>query len=140
MRFPPHFLLTMDIELTNEQRAFIDFYLETMEIGESVRRAGFSKDRDECQRIGLELLANDIIQDAINTRRSELNRLSTNIDFNKEDLLRIFWNMYNESRRKGKIKEAKEILEDIARWKGVEPDKVKTEIAQLNFNLDGDKI
>lgn len=130
----------MDIELTNEQKAFIDYYLETMEIGESVRRAGISKDRDECQRIGLEYLANEFIQDAINTRRSELNKLSTTIDFNKEDLLRIFWNMYNESRRKGKIKEAKEILEDIARWKGVEPDKVKTEIAQLNFNLDGDKI
>ena len=128
------------IELTNEQKAFIDFYLETMEIGESVRRAGISKDRDECQRIGLEFLANDIMKEAINERRSQLNSLSTNIDFNKEDLLRIFWNMYNETRRKGKMKEAKEVLEDIARWKGIEPDKVKTEIAQLNFNLDGDKI
>ena len=128
------------IELTNEQRAFIDFYLETMEIGESVRRAGISKDRDECQRIGLEFLANDIMKEAINERRNQLNNLSTNIDFNKEDLMRVFWNMYNEARRKGKMKEAKEVLEDIARWKGIEPDKVKTEIAQLNFNLDGEKI
>ena len=128
------------IELTNEQKAFIDFYLETMEIGESVRRAGISKDRDECQRIGLEFLANDIMKEAINERRSQLNNLSTNIDFNKEDLMRVFWNMYNEARRKGRMKEAKEVLEDIARWKGIEPDKVKTEIAQLNFNLDGDKI
>ena len=129
-----------EINLTKEQNAFIDYYLETMEIGESVRRAGISKDRDECQRIGLEFLANDIMREAINERRNQLNSLSTNIDFNKEDLLRIFWNMYNEARRKGKMKEAKEVLEDIARWRGVEPDKVKTEIAQLNFNLDGDKI
>jgi hypothetical protein len=38
------------------------------------------------------------------------------------------------------MKEAKEILEDIARWQGVEPDKVKTEIANLTFNIDGSKI
>ena len=129
-----------DPKLTQEQSAFIDYYLETMEIGESVRRAGITKSRDEAQRIGLDLLANEFIKDEINKRRNELNRISVNIDFNKEDLLRVFWNMYNEARRKGKTKEAKEILEDIARWKGVEPDKVKTELVKVEFNLDGDKI
>lgn len=126
-------------KLTNEQSLFIDFYLETMEIAESVRRANISKQRDECQRIGMELLANEIIQEEIAKRREQLNTIA-NIKFDKNDLLRIFWNMYNEARRKGKMKEAKEILEDIARWQGVEPDKVKAEIANLTFNLDGSKI
>lgn len=127
-------------KLNKEQLAFIDFYLETMEIAESVRRAGIAKSRDECQRIGLELLANDFIKREIGRRKEELNKLALELDFNKEDLLRIFWNMYNEARHKGKMKEAKEILEDIARWKGVEPDKVVTEIAHISFNLDGNKI
>lgn len=130
----------MENTLTPEQSAFIDYYLETMEIGESVRRANITKSRDEAQRIGLDLLANEFIREEINKRRIELNKLSVNLDFNKEDLLRIFWNMYNEARRKGKTKDAKEILEDIARWRGVEPDKVKTELAHIEFNLDGNRI
>ena len=87
----------------------------------------------------MELLANEIIQEEIAKRREQLNTIA-NMKFDKNDLLRIFWNMYNEARRKGKMKEAKEILEDIARWQGVEPDKVKTEIANLTFNIDGSKI
>lgn len=125
--------------LTEEQSKFIDFYLETMEIAESVKRTGISNKRDECQRIGMDWLANEIMQEAIDKRREELNKVATT-KFDKNDLLRIFWNMYNEARRKGKMKEAKEILEDIARWQGVEPDKVKTEIANLTFNIDGSKI
>lgn len=125
--------------LTEQQRAFIDFYLETMEIADSVKRAGIATKRDECQRIGMEYLANEFIQEAMAQRREQLNSIAS-AKFDKNDLLRIFWNMYNEARRKGKMKEAKEILEDIARWQGVEPDKVKTEIAQLSFNIDGSKI
>lgn len=129
-----------EVKLTKEQEAFIDFYLESMEIGESVRRAGMAKDRDSCQRIGLELLTNQFIKEALVKRKQELNDIATTTSFEKEDLIRIFWNMYNEARRKGKMKEAKEILEDIARWKGVEPDKVTAEVAKLYFNVDVDKI
>lgn len=125
-------------ELTPEQIKFIDYYLETMDVTSSAARAGY--DKREAQRIGLDLLCNDIIQAAMEKRRAELNIASKSMKFEKEDLVRVFWNMYTECRQKGKVKEAKEIVETIARWNGINPDNVKTEIANLVFNLDGSKI
>ena len=124
--------------LTEEQTKFIDYYLETMDPTSSARRAGYPA--KDAQKIGLDLLCNDVIQLALEKRRNELNTASKGMKFEKEDLVRVFWNMYTECRQKGKVKEAKEIIETIARWNGVNPDKVKTEIANLVFNLDGNKI
>lgn len=124
--------------LDDKQLKFIDYYLETMDPTSSARRAGYPP--GECQRIGLDLLCNDIIQFAMEQRRKELNIASKSMKFEKEDLVRVFWNMYTECRTKGKIKEAKEIIETIAKWNGINPDNVKTEIANLVFNIDGDKV
>lgn len=124
--------------LTEEQTKFIDYYLETMDPTSSARRAGYPA--KDAQKIGLDLLCNDVIQLALEKRRNELNTASKGMKFEKEDLVRVFWNMYTECRQKGKVKEAKEIIETIARWNGVNPDTVKTEIANLVFNLDGNKI
>ena len=124
--------------LTEEQTKFIDYYLETMDPTSSARRAGYPA--KNAQKIGLDLLCNDVIQLALEKRRNELNTASKGMKFEKEDLVRVFWNMYTECRQKGKVKEAKEIIETIARWNGVNPDTVKTEIANLVFNLDGSKI
>jgi phage terminase small subunit len=124
--------------LTEEQTKFIDYYLETMDPTSSARRAGYPA--KDAQKIGLDLLCNDVIQLALEKRRNELNTASKGMKFEKEDLVRVFWNMYTECRQKGKVKEAKEIIETIARWNGVNPDTVKTEIANLVFNLDGSKI
>lgn len=126
------------MQLTEEQNKFIDYYLETMDPTTSARRAGFEK--VDCQRIGLDLLCNPIIQEKMAERRRELNTAAASVKFEKEDLIRAFWNMYTECRQKGRLKEAREILETIARWNGVNPDEVKTEIANLVFNLDGSKI
>lgn len=124
--------------LTEEQTKFIDYYLETMDPTSSAKRAGYPA--KDAQKIGLDLLCNDVIQLALEKRRNELNTASKGMKFEKEDLVRVFWNMYTECRQKGKVKEAKEIIETIARWNGVNPDTVKTEIANLVFNLDGSKI
>ena len=124
--------------LTEEQTKFIDYYLETMDPTSSARQAGYPA--KDAQKIGLDLLCNDVIQLALEKRRNELNTASKGMKFEKEDLVRVFWNMYTECRQKGKVKEAKEIIETIARWNGVNPDTVKTEIANLVFNLDGSKI
>lgn len=126
------------MELDEKQIQFVDYYLETMEAGKSAHRAGYPQ--KESAKIALSLLANPLIQEQIAKRRTELNNLFMNSKFEKEDLIRVFWNMYNECRRQGKVKDAKDILEDIARWNGVEPDKVKTELATLIFNIDGDKL
>lgn len=124
--------------LTEEQIKFIDYYLETMDPTSSAKRAGYPA--KDAQKIGLDLLCNDIMQLALEKRRNELNTASKGMKFEKEDLVRVFWNMYTECRQKGRVKEAKEIIETIARWNGVNPDTVKTEIANLVFNLDGSKI
>jgi phage terminase small subunit len=124
--------------LTEEQIKFIDYYLETMDPTSSAKRAGYPA--KDAQKIGLDLLCNDVMQLALEKRRNELNTASKGMKFEKEDLVRVFWNMYTECRQKGRVKEAKEIIETIARWNGVNPDTVKTEIANLVFNLDGSKI
>lgn len=125
-------------QLSEEQNKFIDYYLETMDPTTSARRAGF--DKANCQKIGLDLLCNPIIQEKMTERRQQLNLATASVKFEKEDLIRVFWNMYTECRQKGRVKEAREIIETIARWNGVNPDEVKTEIANLVFNLDGSKI
>ena len=125
-------------ELEENYQKFIDRYLTTLDPTSSAIESGF--DRKNASRIGLQILARDDIKEAIKERRSELNTMVDSIEFEKEDLLRIYWDMFNDAKRKGKLTDARGILADIARYNGVNPDEVKKEIAVLQFNLDGDKI
>lgn len=125
-------------ELDENKQKFIDRYLTTLNPTTSAIEAGF--DRKNADSIGLKLLANEEIKEAIAERRSELNAMIDDIQFEKEDLMRIYWDMFNDAKKKGKLADARAILADIARYNGVNPDEVKKEIAVLNFNLDGDKI
>ena len=125
-------------DLDEKQQTFIDRYLTTLNPAQSAIEAKYN--RQEAERIGLELLANNTIKEAIKERRTELNSIVNDIQFEKEDLLRIYWDMFNDAKKKGKITEARSILNDIARYNGVNPDEVKREIAVLQFNLDEDKI
>lgn len=125
-------------DLDDKQKHFIDRYLTTLDPTQSAIEAKYN--RTEANKIALDLLANETIKEAIKERRTELNSIINNIEFDKEDLLRIYWDMFNDAKRKGKVSDARSILNDIARYNGVNPDEVKREIAVLNFNLDGDKI
>ena len=125
-------------ELDEQHQKFIDRYLTTLNPTSSAIDAGF--DRKNANTIGLKLLAEEDIKEAIKERRTELNAMIDDIAFEKEDLMRIYWEMFNEANKKGKLADARAILSDIARYNGVNPDEVKKEIAILNFNLDGDKI
>ena len=125
-------------DLDDKQQAFIDRYLTTLNPSQSAIEAKYN--RQEAEKIGLELLANDTIKEAIKERRTELNSIVNDIQFEKEDLLRIYWDMFNDAKKKGKITEARSILNDIARYNGVNPDEVKREMVVLKFNLDEDKI
>jgi phage terminase small subunit len=125
-------------ELDENKQKFIDRYLTTLNPTTSAIEAGF--DRKNADSIGLKLLANEEIKEAIAERRSELNAMIDDIQFEKEDLMRIYWDMFNDAKKKGKLADARAILADIARYNGVNPDEVKKEIAILNFNLDGNKI
>ena len=125
-------------ELEENYQKFIDRYLTTLDPTSSAIESGF--DRKNASRIGLQILARDDIKEAIKERRSELNAMVDSIEFEKEDLLRIYWDMFNDAKRKGKLTDARGILADMARYNGVNPDEVKKEIAILQFNIDGDKI
>lgn len=125
-------------DLEDKQKTFIDRYLTTLDPTQSAIEAKYS--RTEANKIALDLLANETIKEAIKERRAELNSMIDNIEFEKEDLLRIYWDMFNDAKRKGRVSDARSILNDIARYNGVNPDEVKKEIAVLNFNLDEDKI
>jgi phage terminase small subunit len=125
-------------DLDEKQQKFIDRYLTTLNPTSAAMEAGY--DRKSSDTIGLRLLSEQNIKEAIAERRVELNTMIDNIQFEKEDLLRIYWDMFNDAKRKGKLSDARAILTDIARYNGVNPDEVKKEIAVLNFNLDGNKI
>ena len=125
-------------DLDEKQQKFIDRYLTTLNPTSAAMEAGY--DRKSSDTIGLKLLADNDIKEAIAERRVELNTMIDNIQFEKEDLLRIYWDMFNDAKKKGKLSDARAILTDIARYNGVNPDEVKKEIAVLNFNLDGNKI
>lgn len=125
-------------DLEDKYQKFIDRYLTTLDPTSSAIDSGF--DRKEATRIGLDLLLNDKIKEAIKERRTELNSMVDSMEFDKQDLLRIYWDMFTDAKRKGKLADARSILNDIARYNGVSPDEIKKEIAVLNFNLDGDKI
>ena len=125
-------------ELDEQHQKFIDRYLTTLNPTSAAIDAGF--DRKNANTIGLKLLAEEDIKEAIKERRTELNAMIDDIAFEKEDLMRIYWEMFNEANKKGKLADARAILSDIARYNGVNPDEVKKEIAVLNFNLDPNKI
>ena len=125
-------------ELEDKEQKFIDRYLTTLNPSISAVDAGY--DRKTAETIGLGLLSRSDIKEAIKERRTELNQMIDDIEFEKEDLLRIYWDMFTDAKKKGKLADARAILADIARYNGVNPDEVKREIAVLNFNLDPNKI
>lgn len=125
-------------ELDKQQQMFIDRYLATLDPTTSAIDAKYN--RLEAGKIAMDLLSNNTIKEAIKERRTELNQMVNEIEFEKEDLMRIYWDMFNDAKRKGKLADARSILSDIAKYNGVNPDEVKKEIAILNFNLDGSKI
>jgi len=125
-------------ECDEQQQKFIDKYLTTLDPTLSAIEGGY--DRKNANRIGLQLLSDDGIKEAIKERRTELNAMQDAMEFTKEDLMRIYWDMFNNANKKGKLADARAILSDIANYNGVKPDEVKKEIAKLYFNIDADKI
>jgi len=121
-----------------QQQKFIDKYLTTLDPTLAAIEGGY--DRKNANRIGLQLLSDEGIKEALKERRSELNSMYESIDFEKEDLMRIYWDMFNDAKKKGKLADARAILSDIANYNGVKPDEAKKEIAILQFNLDPNKI
>lgn len=118
---------------------FIDEYLQTYSIEAAAISAGFPK--IDAVTIGINLLADEEVQKKLKQREQDFNRIAQGNKLTKEKLLNAMMFQYNKANRYGKIKEAADILERIAKWCGVDPDNIKTDpvVIQIN-NLDESKI
>lgn len=118
---------------------FIDEYLQTYSIESAALAAGYPK--KEAMSIGISLLSNPEVQEKLAERQKAFDIIAQNNKLTKEKLLTTMMFQYNKANRYGKIKEAVDILERMAKWCGVDPDAIKTDPVVINIsNLDESKI
>ena len=119
---------------------FIDTYIQTMDYAYSAEQMG-GISKKEAVTVGLNLLANKEIQDAIKLRRSELVDAMKAIPMNKEQVLATMMFQYQQANKQGKTKEAIDILSQIAQAQGIDMKTIQAEPVTLIINnLDEDKI
>lgn len=125
--------------LDDKQTKFIDNYIQSYAVEMSAIKAGYPK--DDALKIGLDLLSNSTIKQAIEERENALNQDAKSLKMNKEKLLRTMYFLYSQSVKDRQITQAVNILEKIATWSGVNPDEVQLDPVQLIINnLDENKI
>lgn len=125
--------------LDEQHKKFIDEYLQTYSIERAAWKAGY--DKQNSLRIGLDLMANPEIQQAIQEREKALDVITSSLKMTKDKLLRTMYFQYQEATARGKVKDAVDILERIARWSGVDPDEVQVDPVTLVINnLEEGKI
>lgn len=129
----------MVTELNEQQKRFIDEYLQSYSIEGASIKAGYKK--EEALNIGIELLSNPVIQEALKEREEQFNQIAELSKLTPERLLNTMVYQYNRANKYGKTKEAVEILEKIAKWNGINPETVRTNPVIINISgVDGDKI
>lgn len=125
--------------LDDKQIKFIDNYIQSYAVEMSAIKAGYPK--EDALKIGLDLLSNSTIKEAIEEREKNLNQNAQSLKMNKEKLLRTMYFLYSQSVKDRQITQAVNILEKIATWSGVNPDEVQLDPVQLIINnLDETKI
>lgn len=125
--------------LDDKQIKFIDNYIQSYAVEMSAIKAGYPK--EDALKIGLDLLSNSTIKQAIEERENALNQDAKSLKMNKEKLLRTMYFLYSQSVKDRQIPQAVNILEKIATWSGVNPDEVQLDPVQLIINnLDENKI
>lgn len=125
--------------LDDKQIKFIDNYIQSYAVEMSAIKAGYPK--DDALKIGLDLLSNSTIKEAIEEREKNLNQNTQSLKMNKEKLLRTMYFLYSQSVKDRQITQAVNILEKIATWSGVNPDEVQLDPVQLIINnLDETRI
>mgnify|MGYP003306159281 CR=1 FL=1 len=91
--------------------------------------------------IGIDLLANEEIQQALKEREKAFDIIAKNSKLTPERLLNTMMFQYEKANRFGRIKEAVDILERIAKWSGVNPDAMQINPTIININnLDESKL
>lgn len=125
--------------IDDQQKKFIDNYLQTYSIEQSAVNAGYPK--KDAMTIGIDLLANEEIQQALREREKAFDIIAKNSKLTPERLLNTMMFQYEKANRFGRIKEAVDILERIAKWSGVNPDAMQINPTIININnLDESKL
>lgn len=126
--------------LTKEHWIFIDTYIQTMDYAYAAEQMG-GISKKEAVTVGLNLLGNSEIRDAIKLRRSELVDVMKSIPMSKEQVLATMMFQYQQANKQGKTKEAVDILSQIAMAQGIDMKTIQGEpITLIINNLDKDKI
>jgi len=126
--------------LTKEHWTFVDTYIQTMDYAYAAEQMGGVSKR-EAVTVGLNLLANKEIQEAIQKRRDEVVEVMKSIPMNKEQVLATMMFQYQQANKQGKTKEAVDILGQIALAQGIDMKTIQAEPIQLIINnLDENKI
>ena len=126
--------------LTKEHWIFIDTYIQTMDYAYAAEQMG-GISKKEAVTVGLNLLGNSEIQDAIKLRRSELVDVMKSIPMSKEQVLATMMFQYQQANKQGKTKEAVDILSQIAQAQGIDMKTIQAEpITLIINNLDENKI
>ena len=118
--------------LDEQQKKFVDTFLETASPEASAIIAGYSK--KDARTIAYDLLANDEIQDYISNREVQFRKVAELQRMDKDRLLRAMYYQYGKANNLNKTTEATAILEKIAKFCGIEPDKAKYEAPVININ------
>ena len=108
----------MSLDATHQK--FIDFYLQSYSPELAAIKAGYPK--EEALSIGIDLLANDEIAEAISVREAQLDKAAANMKMTKEKLLRTLYYQYSQAVKFNKTTDALNILERLAKWSGLQPE------------------
>lgn len=119
-------------QLTEEQKIFIDEYLQTYSAEQASIKAGFPK--QSAMTIGLELLANPTIQEELKKREQLFDKVAEINKITPQRLMNSMMFQYNKATKFGKTKEAVDILERIAKWSGLNPDTMQADQVIININ------
>lgn len=125
--------------IDEQQKKFVDTFLETASPEASAIIAGYSK--KDARTIAYDLLANEEIQSYIVKREEEFKKVAEMQRMDKDRLLRAMYYQYGKANNLNKTMEATAIIEKIAKFCGVEPDKAKLDPPQITINnLNEDAI
>jgi phage terminase small subunit len=111
---------------------FVDTFLETASPEASAIIAGYRK--QDARTIAYDLLANDEVQEYISQRELQFKKISELQKMDKDRLLRAMYYQYGKANNLNKTTEATAILEKIAKFCGIEPDKVKLDAPTIIIN------
>ena len=127
----------MSLDATHQK--FIDFYLQSYSPELAAIKAGYPK--EEALSIGIDLLANDEIAEAISVREAQLDKAAANMKMTKEKLLRTLYYQYSQAVKFNKTTDALNILERLAKWSGLQPGELVINPVNLVINnIDEGKI